>query len=70
VARSRAGVPTGSGANATKVGGSQATRSCKTRGEGCTDKWAGPEGGAQPQREREEGREGDRWAQFSNLIQI
>jgi hypothetical protein len=53
VARSREGVPASSGTDMTEAGGSRAGRSCGSRGEGGTDKWAGPEGGAQPERERE-----------------
>jgi hypothetical protein len=52
VARSRAGVPAGSGAGVTEAGGSQAAHSCRSRGEGGADKWVGSKGGAQPQRER------------------
>jgi hypothetical protein len=61
VARSRLGVPTSSCADATEAGGSRVERSCGSRGKGRV----GPS-----RREREEGRERDRWARFSNLIQI
>jgi hypothetical protein len=53
VARSREGVLASSSTDMMEAGDSQAGRSCGSRGEGGTDKWAGPEGGAQPQRERE-----------------
>jgi hypothetical protein len=52
VACSQAGVPAGSGADAMEAGDSRVARSCGSRGGGGTDKWAGPEGGAQWQRER------------------
>jgi hypothetical protein len=52
VARSRAGVPAGNDADATEAGGSQVERSCESRGEGGTDKWANPKGGNQPQRDK------------------
>jgi hypothetical protein len=58
VACSQAVVPVGSGADTMEVGGSRAARSCGSRGEGGTDMWTGPEGGAEPQRERRRERGG------------
>jgi hypothetical protein len=45
-------VEAGSGANVMEAGNSRAACSCRSRGWGGTDKWAGPEGGAQQHRER------------------
>jgi hypothetical protein len=66
VARSREGVPAGSGADTMEAGGSRATRSCGSRGGGSADKWAGPEGGAQwPRERRKRGRVTGGSARFS-----
>jgi hypothetical protein len=75
VARSQAGVPVGNDADATEAGDSQVERSCESRGEGGTNKWASPKGGAQPQREKkgERGQVGPIFkfndSNHSNLIQ-
>jgi hypothetical protein len=58
VARSREGVLASSGTDMMEAGGSQVGCSCGSRGEGGTDMWTGPEGGAEPQRERRRERGG------------